>query len=114
MMECRSAPAGGPAMPCCRRSDRPPRTWAGVWLRFLLALGLVLALAVAAAGGPRWFLPAYRSAELDALVRQLADEDFVRRDQAYRRLDTIGEDALPALRRAAAADDPEVRKRAGE
>ncbi len=48
-----------------------------------------------------------------ALVRQLGDQQFARRQAASRELEAIGEPALEALRRAAAAaDSPEIRKRA--
>jgi hypothetical protein len=49
-----------------------------------------------------------------ALVRQLGDEDFARREAASRELARVGEPALAALRQATAvSDDPEVRLRAG-
>src|SRR5262249_61599329 len=84
-------------MPCCRRSDhpcRPPRTWAGVWLRFLLAVGVVLAAALLSA---RRADPS--PGEIAALVRQLGSESYEEREAAGRHLETTGKPALPALRR---------------
>jgi uncharacterized protein (TIGR03067 family) len=47
------------------------------------------------------------------LVRQLGHEEFAARERASRRLLELGEESLPALRRAAASDsDPEIRWRA--
>jgi len=45
------------------------------------------------------------------LVKQLGDEKFANRERATRELIDIGEPALPSLRKAAAASDPEVRSR---
>ena len=48
-----------------------------------------------------------------ALVRQLGDEEYARREAAARELEAHGESALPALHHAAATDDdPEIRWRA--
>ena len=41
------------------------------------------------------------------LVKQLGDEKFANRERATRELIDIGEPALPSLRKAAAASDPE-------
>jgi uncharacterized protein (TIGR03067 family) len=46
------------------------------------------------------------------LVKQLGDDDFAKREAASKELDGIGEPALPALRKAASNDDPEIRLRA--
>jgi uncharacterized protein (TIGR03067 family) len=47
------------------------------------------------------------------LVRQLGHSEFAKREQASKELDAIGEPALGALRKAAAADpDAEIRRRA--
>ncbi|QJW92811.1 sigma-70 family RNA polymerase sigma factor [Frigoriglobus tundricola] len=57
-------------------------------------------------------VPEFR-ARLEALVTQLGDDAFEVRERASRELGTIGVDAVPALRRALAADpSPEVRQRA--
>lgn len=50
---------------------------------------------------------------VQALVRQLGDDDFETRERATRQLEAIGPDAVPALRHAFANDtSPEVRLRA--
>src|SRR4051794_40804791 len=46
------------------------------------------------------------------LVTQLGDDQFARREAAERALAAIARPALPALRKAAAAGDAEVRARA--
>jgi hypothetical protein len=46
------------------------------------------------------------------LVRQLGDRLFAKREAASKELEALGAAALPALRRAVASDDPEVRRRA--
>jgi formylglycine-generating enzyme required for sulfatase activity len=58
--------------------------------------------------------PRKDSAEsVDALVRQLGDDRFARREQAGKELEAIGEKALPALRVALSdSPDPEVQVRA--
>ncbi len=53
--------------------------------------------------------PAERIARL---IRELGDEAFPRREAASRKLKAVGAPALPALCRAAAGADPEVRHRA--
>src|SRR5690349_13024428 len=52
--------------------------------------------------------------EVGRLIGQLGSEDYVPREAASRRLEDIGEPALPALRQALASPDPEVRRRAGD
>jgi uncharacterized protein (TIGR03067 family) len=48
-----------------------------------------------------------------ALIRQLGDKEFARREEASKELDAIGEPALDALRKAVSSDDdPEIRSRA--
>jgi WD40 repeat protein len=69
----------------------------------LLVLPFVPVVAVA---------PAAR--DIDRLVKQLGDDDFLKREEASRRLREIGEPALDALGQAAASSDPEVHRRAGE
>jgi len=49
---------------------------------------------------------------VDALVRQLGDDSFARREAAFRALVDVGDNALPALNKAARSPDPEVRWRA--
>lgn len=47
------------------------------------------------------------------LIRQLGHDQFAKREAATKELDAIGEPALDALRKAAAADDdPEIQRRA--
>ncbi len=54
-------------------------------------------------------------AEIDRLVPLLGSTKFAERDAAERRLEAIGEPALPALRRAMKdSGSPEIRRRAGE
>jgi WD40 repeat protein len=50
--------------------------------------------------------------EIQRLITQLGSEDFAQREAASRRLEAIGEPALPALYGATASKDPEVRRRA--
>jgi hypothetical protein len=57
--------------------------------------------------------PATPPDPLAALVGQLGHDDFARREEAEKRLGELGPDALPALREAAASDNPEVARRAG-
>jgi len=49
---------------------------------------------------------------VDALVRQLGDDSFVKREAAFRALVDAGDPALPALNKAAESADAEVRWRA--
>jgi hypothetical protein len=51
---------------------------------------------------------------LDRLIHQLGSDEFTQREAASRALDRAGEAALPALRKALASPDPDVRRRAGE
>jgi predicted Zn-dependent protease len=50
--------------------------------------------------------------ELDALIRQLGDPAWPKREEASRQLSALGEAALPALRKALDHDDSEIRARA--
>jgi hypothetical protein len=68
----------------------------------LLAAALV-SLALRAAAPP--------SASVKRLIRQLGSDSFDEREAASKALDRIGERALPALRKAAANPDLEIRKR---
>jgi hypothetical protein len=57
--------------------------------------------------------PVQSTPEIDALIRQLGDADFRKRESAVTRLKEIGPPALPALRQARdAGGDPEVVSRA--
>jgi RNA polymerase sigma factor (sigma-70 family) len=49
-----------------------------------------------------------------ALIRQLGDDAFAKREAASKELEAIGVPALAALMKASASDDPEVRRRAAE
>lgn len=51
-------------------------------------------------------------ARIAALVRQLGDDVFKKREEASQQLDQLGEQALTELQRAIAGPDPEVRRRA--
>jgi HEAT repeat protein len=50
--------------------------------------------------------------QIPALIRQLGDESFAKREEATRQLLAIGPAAAPNLRQAATHADPEVRRRA--
>jgi hypothetical protein len=50
--------------------------------------------------------------KIDKLVEQLGSSSFADREKAQTALEAIGAPALPALRKAAKSDDPEVRRRA--
>src|SRR5262249_34386293 len=53
------------------------------------------------------------TARVEQLIKQLGDDSFAKREAASRELETIGEPALPALRKSADTDrDPEIRCRA--
>jgi hypothetical protein len=52
--------------------------------------------------------------EIERLIEQLGSESFEDRQKASKRLEEIGEQALPALEKAAGSRDAEVRRRAGE
>ena len=54
--------------------------------------------------------PAVKSA-LPALIEQLGDKDYEKREAAEKAIVAIGPETLPALRKAAEHDDPEVRRR---
>src|SRR5262245_47864735 len=80
--------------------------------RPVLLLWSVLALLVpAAAPAAEDKAPA---PNLPRLVADLGSDDFARREQATRAPDALGAPALDELRRAAAGDDAEVRRRARE
>jgi WD40 repeat protein len=84
-------------------------------MRTRAVLGAALALTVALALGPSRAGPeGEASAErIDALIKQLGDRRFARREAASKELEGLGRPAFRALRRAAVAStDPEVRQRA--
>jgi hypothetical protein len=58
--------------------------------------------------------PPDEARQLDALVRQLGDEDFVRREQASRHLIRLGPAAVTLLAPARHDPDPEVARRAAQ
>jgi WD40 repeat protein len=92
---------------CCR-SSRSRFSGLGPILRWLLAAGLV--------GGAAYLSArAGDSDEVESQLSRLASEDFAEREDATRRLDVLGEKALPRLRRAAVESrDVEVRHRADD
>lgn len=49
--------------------------------------------------------------DIDRLIEQLGSNKFLKRERASQALQAIGVRALPALRKAAEAADPEVRRR---
>ncbi len=53
-----------------------------------------------------------QAARIAQLISQLGSEQYAEREAAARALDTIGPPAVEALRKAAASDDPEIRRRA--
>jgi WD40 repeat protein len=53
-----------------------------------------------------------QAAEIARLIRQLGDDQFDKREEACKRLEEIGEPALPPLRQALDSKDAEVRQRA--
>ncbi|HEY7428566.1 MAG TPA: hypothetical protein VH682_30330 [Gemmataceae bacterium] len=58
--------------------------------------------------------PVTDPAEIDRLIRQLGSDNFAKRQEASKALETVGEPALEALRKAAKGGDAEVRRRANE
>src|SRR5689334_7141289 len=69
------------------------------WTAGLLALALLLPAARAAAPEPSG------SEKIDKLIGQLGSNDFAEREKASAELEKIGADALPALEKAAKAED---------
>src|SRR3954447_6210280 len=72
-----------------------------------LAVG-VSAVVPSPAAGPA------EASRVAQLIEQLGSASFAERERATEELDAVGVPALEALRKAAASDDPEVRRRAGE
>lgn len=90
-----------------------PHLWEGLRLaRHLLPLAL-LAWACTFPAGADAPLPK-QAPSFEALIEQLGDTDFRRRDAATEQLQAAGQAALPALRKALNHADPEIRKRAAE
>jgi hypothetical protein len=68
-------------------------------------------------GALAWAAPATESTDADKitkLVEQLGSDSFESREKAQAALEKIGAPALEALRKAAASDEAELRRRAGE
>lgn len=61
-----------------------------------------------------WIAAAPNNSEVEKLVRQLGADKMAQREAAHHALDAIGTSALEALKKAAASDDPEIRRRAEE
>lgn len=80
-------------------------------MRTTLFVWLAVGLALAVAGGPSRGGPETEG-KVAALIKQLGDDEFAVREAASQELETLGEPALPALRKAKASDDAEVRRRA--
>src|SRR5262245_15143066 len=70
----------------------------------MLALCLMFGLAAPPATPLPW--------QIEALIKQLGDDDFDRREEASRRLRDAGEAAEAALEKASNSDDAEIKKRA--
>jgi len=71
-----------------------------VYLPIRHGLSIVL---LSFAGGDLGARP--REDRIAALIKQLGDDDFERREAASKALDKIGEDALPQLWRATTSSD---------
>ncbi len=83
-------------------------------MRSLVVVGLGLVLLAGTAAGPQSGDDATAD-RVAGLVGQLGDAKFARREEASRALEALGEPALPALRReAAASGDAEIRQRLAE
>src|SRR5947208_1919212 len=73
---------------------------------------LVAGLALLGTAGPRTGSADEPSDRIERLVKQLGSPKFADRERAKRELQAIGTPALEALKKAAAADDGEVGRRA--
>jgi len=72
---------------------------------WLTVAALLLGCGLATAAAPD-------AIEIDRLIQQMGSDEFAQRESAARALDTIGEPALGALKKAAAtAEDMEIRRR---
>ena len=78
------------------------------------SLVCVLPLAVGLGVGVPADAPPPPAADADRLVQQLGSSKYTERESAFKKLDELGPAALPTLRRAAQADNAEVRRRVGE
>lgn len=76
-------------------------------LAAVVALGLLAGSLVALDDPPSSQNP------VAALIAQLGHDDYALREDAEKQLGELGPDALPALREAAAGENPEVSRRAG-
>ena len=86
----------------------------GYSVRTCELLGVAVA-AILAAGFGNWLDVSDKEAtpeRIAALIRQLGDKEFAKREAANKELDDIGEPARDALTKAAQSDDAEVRERA--
>src|ERR1700740_2047877 len=54
--------------------------------------------------------PAPEANRIAGLIQQLGDKEYARREAARKELETVGAPALEALRKAASAKDPEIRR----
>jgi tetratricopeptide (TPR) repeat protein len=79
----------------------------------MVLVGLV-PLVWLAADGEAAPSPPPTAADIARWVKELGDNDFATREKASRKLWAAGEVAEEALRQAAATDDPEVKRRAGD
>jgi hypothetical protein len=71
----------------------------------LACLALILMCGGALAAEPKPTKP------IPTLIEQLGDKDYAAREAAEKAIMAVGSEALPALRKAADHDDPEVRRR---
>src|SRR4051812_20159694 len=69
----------------------------------LVCLAAVLALGAA---------PPAPSGKLAALIEQLGDDDFDKREDASEKFQALGDSAIMPLYRATSSNDPEIRRRA--
>ena len=81
---------------------------------FSLAAVCWMTLAAAAARADEPAAPPAADAAVEQLVAQLGDNDYRVRDEASRELKAAGARALPALRKALAHPDAEIRRRAND
>src|SRR5947207_3446559 len=79
----------------------------GIWVVLLLC---VAALAAGMLRGAAEKDPVQQ--RIDALIAQLGDDEYARREAAGKQLEELGDAAMPALRLATDNNDPEIRIRA--